>query len=180
VPKFKVGDRIRVTDPENDLGARLCDYTVLSIDTRDGTLDCGEASDGLPDQFVNPSEAILVPKPPVPTKSEAQARKDKPLYRGLLQYFPDSLMAVAELSRIANEQHNPGQPMHWAFGKSPDHLDCLLRHMADAGTLDSDGVLHDVKVAWRALAHLQTLLEKADPELHARRQAQRDRASKGE
>ena len=93
--------------------------------------------------------------------TDAKARKDVPLYRGLLLYFPDACAAVAELSRIGNDQHNPGQPMHWAREKSTDHGDCILRHQIDAGKVDSDGVRHATKVAWRALAQLQLELEAA-------------------
>lgn len=92
---------------------------------------------------------------------DPKARKDIPLYRGLLKYFPDALCAVAELSRIGSEQHFPGQPMHWGKSKSADHGDCLLRHQIDAGTVDTDKVRHSTKVAWRALAQLQIELEKA-------------------
>lgn len=100
---------------------------------------------------------------------EAQRRKNQPVARGVLDYFPDALLAVAELSRIGNEQHNPGQPMHWAREKSTDHADCIIRHLIDRGTNDTDGVGHTVKVAWRALALLQTELEAADPALAAKR-----------
>lgn len=78
---------------------------------------------------------------------------------GLLYYFPAALAAVAEVSRIGNEQHNPGQPMHWARGKSTDHANKIIRHQLDAGTFDSDGTRHSAKVAWRALAQLQEELE---------------------
>jgi len=91
--------------------------------------------------------------------SAAQDRKALPLYSGLVKYFPRALVAVAELSRIGNDQHNPGQPLHWDKSKSTDHLDCLMRHILEIGSLDSDKVLHDVKVAWRGLAHLETVLE---------------------
>lgn len=94
-----------------------------------------------------------------PSKSEAQIRKDRPVFSGVLRYFPDALLEVAELSRIGNEQHNPGQPLHWARSKSTDHNDALLRHLIDTGTRDSDGVRHAAKVAWRALAQLQTEIE---------------------
>ena len=94
-----------------------------------------------------------------PLPEAAQDRKNIPLAAGCFDYFPAALAAVAELSRVANEQHNPGQPMHWARGKSADHIDCLLRHLVDRGSRDTDGVLHDTKVAWRALANLQVLLE---------------------
>lgn len=91
--------------------------------------------------------------------TDAKVRKDAPMARGLLDYFPLACAAVAELSRIGNEQHNPGQPMHWAREKSTDHADCIMRHLVDRGTVDTDGVLHDVKVAWRALAMAQLALE---------------------
>lgn len=87
------------------------------------------------------------------------ARKACPMARGLLDYFPAALMEVARLSAIANEQHNPGEEIHWARRKSSDHADCILRHMIDRGTLDDDGVSHTVKIAWRALAMLQEELE---------------------
>lgn len=117
---------------------------------------------------------------PTAEKSEHQKRKDQPVTRGVLDYFPDALLAVAGVSRAGNDQHNPGQPLHWHYGKSMDHADCLVRHLTDRGTMDTDGTSHTVKVAWRALALLQTELETADPELHERRQAQRDAAAKGE
>lgn len=98
-------------------------------------------------------------KPKLPT--DAKTRKDAPIARGVLDYFPNALAAVAELSRIGNEQHNPGQPMHWARDKSTDHADCILRHLIDRGTVDTDGVRHATKVAWRALALLQTEIEDA-------------------
>jgi hypothetical protein len=84
--------------------------------------------------------------------TDAKARKNVPLARGLLDYFPDACAAVAELSRIGNEQHNPGEPMHWAREKSTDHADCIIRHTIDRGTRDADGVRHTTKAAWRALA----------------------------
>lgn len=99
--------------------------------------------------------------------TEATARKAIPLDRGLFKYFPDALCAVADLSRIGNEQHNPGQPLHWAKEKSTDHGDCLLRHQMEVGTFDTDKVRHATKVAWRALAQLQIELD-ASKELEAR------------
>jgi hypothetical protein len=93
----------------------------------------------------------------VPT--DAKTRKGIPLCTGVLDYFPDALLAVAELSRIGNEQHSPGQPLHWAKEKSTDEPDALLRHLIDRGKLDTDGVRHSAKVAWRALALLQREIE---------------------
>lgn len=92
-------------------------------------------------------------------------RKAIPMARGLLDYFPDALMAVAHLSMRANEQHNPGEPMHWAREKSTDHADCIVRHLIDRGRADVDHIGHTVKVAWRALALLQEELEKTHEEI---------------
>jgi len=89
------------------------------------------------------------------------ARKDIPLARGMLDYFPAALAEVAKLSRVGNEKHNPGEDLHWARGKSTDHADCIMRHLTERGTIDSDGLSHSVKVAWRALALLQEELEAA-------------------
>ena len=91
--------------------------------------------------------------------TDAKERKKIPLATGLLDYFPDALAAVANLSYVGNEQHNPGQPLHWARHKSTDQADTLMRHLLERGTLDSDGVRHSTKVAWRALAILQLELE---------------------
>ena len=88
-------------------------------------------------------------------------RKNFPLDSGCLRYFPDALMAVAHVSYVGNEQHNPGTPLHWDRSKSTDEPDALLRHLKDAGTLDSDGLRHSAKVAWRALALLQKEIEAA-------------------
>ena len=92
-------------------------------------------------------------------------RKRVPLATGLLDYFPLALQAVANCSLVGNEQHNPGQPLHWAREKSTDHADCIMRHLVDRGTPDTDGVAHSTKVAWRALALLQTELERQAPGL---------------
>lgn len=91
--------------------------------------------------------------------TDSQERKEIPLASGCFDYFPDALAAVAELSFVGNEKHNPGQPLHWARGKSTDEADCLLRHLLERGTVDTDGIRHSVKVAWRALALLQKELE---------------------
>ena len=84
-------------------------------------------------------------------ETDSDKRKAIPLYSGLLRYFPDALAEVARLSQIGNDKHNLGEPLHWARGKSTDELDSLLRHLAEAGTIDTDGLYHDVKIAWRAL-----------------------------
>lgn len=91
--------------------------------------------------------------------ADAAERKAAPVYSGVVRYFPDALVEVARLSKIGNDQHNPGQPLHWAKEKSTDEHDALMRHLIQAGTRDTDGVRHSAKVAWRALAALQRELD---------------------
>tara|TARA_A100001015_G_C14636426_1_gene573722 strand:- start:157 stop:450 length:294 start_codon:yes stop_codon:yes gene_type:complete len=93
-------------------------------------------------------------------KDKHKLRKEMPVYSGVIKYFPDAIKYVSRVSFIGNEQHNPGTPLHWDRSKSQDELDALARHLVDCGTLDDDGLYHDAKVAWRALANLQKLLEK--------------------
>lgn len=91
--------------------------------------------------------------------TDAKARKHIPLFSGLIRYFPDALIAVAECSQAGNDQHNPGQPLHWDRSKSGDELDALTRHLFEAGTIDTDSIRHSAKIAWRALANLQKEIE---------------------
>jgi len=90
---------------------------------------------------------------------DASTRKGTPITTGVLDYFPRAIAAVAQCSKVGNDQHNPGQPLHWAKEKSADHADCIARHLIDRHTVDTDGVRHATKLAWRALALLETALE---------------------
>lgn len=81
-------------------------------------------------------------------------RKNMPLARGVLDYFPDALCEVAAVSLAGNKQHNLG-PLHWDKSKSTDEADALMRHLIERGKRDTDGMRHSAKAAWRALAMLQ-------------------------
>lgn len=93
--------------------------------------------------------------------ADPAARKSFPLASGLLDYFPDALLAVAHVSQAATDQHHPGELTHWDRNKSVDEANTLMRHFLDRGTLDTDGLRHSAKVAWRALALLQKEIEAA-------------------
>lgn len=93
--------------------------------------------------------------------SDPTERKGIPITSGVLDYFPAALAEVAKVSKAGNDQHNPGQPLHWARGKSADQADTLVRHLLERGTVDTDGMRHSAKLAWRALALLQIELEEA-------------------
>jgi hypothetical protein len=90
---------------------------------------------------------------------DAAARKRIPIGSGFLDYFPDAIAAVAEVSFIGNEQHNPGQPLHWDRSKSTDEFDCMMRHALQRGTRDKQGVRETARMVWRALAYLQKEIE---------------------
>jgi len=94
--------------------------------------------------------------------TDSQERKKIPIYTGLIKYFPDAVAEVARVSLIGNQQHHPDKPLHWDRNKSTDELDALARHLVEAGKIDSDGVRHSAKVAWRALANLQKELENSN------------------
>ncbi len=102
---------------------------------------------------------------------DSKERKEYPLHSGCLRYFPAALAGVAKTSKIGNDKHNPGEPMHHARGKSMDHSDCVLRHLVDLEDLlaqlergaevPADTVLAEVNsLAWRALALSQELHER--------------------
>jgi len=99
-------------------------------------------------------------------------RKNYPLYRGCLRYFPAALAGVANISKLGNDKHNPGEDMHHARGKSPDQGDCIMRHLMDTEDLlaaltrgDSSVTPQDIlievsQLAWRALAFSQEIHER--------------------
>jgi len=99
-------------------------------------------------------EKVTTPRQTMP--KDSAERKAVPLCTGVIDYFPAALAAVARLSKHGNDKHNPGEPLHWARGKSMDHADCIARHLMDRGIIDPDsGLSHTVEIAWRALALLQ-------------------------
>jgi hypothetical protein len=91
-------------------------------------------------------------------EGDSAYRKAFPLADGLLDYFPDAMAAVSEVSFKGNNKHNPGEPMHHARGKSTDHANCIMRHLTERGGFDGD-IRHSAALAWRALALLQEELE---------------------
>lgn len=125
------------------------------------------------DQLNVPNQLPNGPAGPIPVPQIAAAssrrllsmmnsakRKEYPIVSGVLDYFPDAVAMVAHVSYLGNEKHNPGQPLHWARGKSSDHLDCIGRHLTERREIETDNIIHMANAAWRALAELQEALEK--------------------
>jgi hypothetical protein len=104
--------------------------------------------------------------------TDSKERKEFPLYRGLLCYFPAALAGIAKVSKAGNDKHNPGEELHHARGKSMDHGDCVVRHLLDLSDLQAamyrgdtsikqENILNEAnQLAWRALALSQELHEK--------------------
>lgn len=90
------------------------------------------------------------------------SRKDHPVATGVIDYFPDALLAVASVSMEGARKHGTfndvGRPT-WDRSKSTDDADALMRHFLHRGQFDIDGHRHSAKVAWRALAVLQRELD---------------------
>lgn len=102
--------------------------------------------------------------------TDSQERKEYPLYRGCVAYFPAALSGVARISKLGNDKHNLGEEMHHARAKSQDHADCIVRHLMDTSDLlarlkrgepvDTQQILLEAsQLAWRALAFSQELHE---------------------
>jgi hypothetical protein len=107
------------------------------------------------DSYPNPKPVHWVGLP-----IDAANRKKKPVYSGVIKYFPDALIGVAEVSYDGNEQHNPGQPLHWDRSKSKDQRDALVRHLIESDPDTGEGLYAAKQVAWRALADLQLKIER--------------------
>lgn len=108
------------------------------------------------------NEATLKLEPGLPADNDG--RKALPLWNFMFGYFPDAWLEVVKVAVVGNNQHNPGQPLHWAREKSTDQLNTAFRHLFDYGKgvkMDVDGVHHLAKAIWRLSAQLQLELEAA-------------------
>lgn len=88
-----------------------------------------------------------------------------PIWRGLLDYFPRSCSAIADVSLVGANKYT------WKGWESvPDgyarYSDALVRHItaeAIEGEVDSDtGKLHAAQAAWNAMARLELLLREKE------------------
>lgn len=99
-------------------------------------------------------------KPALRAKTSAE-RKGEPIHSGAIMYFPDALAALARLSVAGNNKHNPGEPLHWARGKSMDQMDAMCRHTICPDAIDPEtGETELVAAFWRIGAQLQLQQER--------------------
>lgn len=143
------------------MSAHVCGCDPEASHTCEGYPKCVCGRMDRPHMPVSPSPTVVIDNIGLPT-GDAE-RKALPIFSGVIEYFPDALLEVARVSRIGNDQHNPGQPLHWAKEKSTNQKDTALRHMMDHYCFDTprdtDGAYHLAKAAWRSLAALQRLIE---------------------
>lgn len=110
--------------------------------------------------------------------TDSAARKEVPVFSGVLKYAPAAIAGVARISKAGNDKHNPGEPLHHARGKSMDHSDCIVRHAIDVADIEAaimrdphlegepesamiDMLLNEAsQLSWRALMWSQELHEK--------------------
>jgi hypothetical protein len=164
--KFNVGDLVRrVAGSHNDMN--IGDVGLVEAVTAYGIVVTGypgyielrHSGSHDPDNF-ELADAVAPPAGlSMHLSTDPAVRKGSPITTGVLDYFPRAIAAVAQCSKAGNDQHHPGQPLYWEKDKSADHADCIARHLIDRHTTDTDGILHAAKLAWRALALLETMLE---------------------
>ncbi len=91
--------------------------------------------------------------------TDSATRKLIPVWSGCVRYIPAALAAMAAWSKVANEKHNPGEPLHHARGKSMDHQDCQMRHRLDSDDPNADKLEELTCNFWRAGIELQEYAE---------------------
>lgn len=113
-----------------------------------------------------PAEPVYFPKSRIDEKltlpTDSVTRKGMPVASGAMHYFPRALAYLSMISKLGNDKHNPGEPLHWSKEKSYDHLDCIARHLIDAGKRGDGGMRESGYLFWRAAANLECELEAAE------------------
>lgn len=167
---LKPGDRVRINDARNRAFLKGCEGTVIESQPHQFDDETTVQVDGYDSFYYLPTAALELLATPPPRSDalvqtmpvDSAARKDVPITTGVFDYFPAALAYVARVSKAGNDKHNPGEPLHWARGKSTDQADAIGRHLIDRGGIDPDtGLRHSGELAWRALALLQLELEEA-------------------
>ena len=120
-----------------DRGHDACDQRVPRFDGNNGLTQYGnfgpaaEMAAAARDRGMQPAPPPDAPEITSPLPDDSAARKDIPLWTGVVQYCPAALAAAARISVKGNRKHNADGPLHHARGKSGDHSDCMARHHVD-------------------------------------------------
>jgi len=93
---------------------------------------------------------------------------DWPIWDYMFGYFPKAWLEEVRVAVTGNKQHNPGEKLHWARGKSMDQLNTAFRHLFDYAKAKSEGAIvpRDARgmavlaqSIWRLKAQLELDLE---------------------
>lgn len=122
--------------------------------------------------FPPPDTAVIIgraePKEYPVFPEDSGERLGYPMFEGLLNYFPHACAEVARHSQLGNDQHNPGQPLHWAKEKSIGKGNQVVRHLMDGwysvrqGARDT-AIRHFAGMCWRALEMLERYITHMPP-----------------
>lgn len=134
----------------------FCDHGVFLDEI------CDQCVDEFVANFHLAKDGAAVDEMPVVGRKDDSGKA--PVVRGVIQYFPNALNAVAEVSAFGAKKYDWG---NWRFVAEglERYTDALGRHIASEGREDCDqesGLLHAAHAAWNALARLEFLLTKKD------------------
>lgn len=116
--------------------------------------------------------------------TDYKERKEWECWTYLMEYMPDAFLEEVRVAIAGNQQHNPGQHLHWARGKSTDQMNTAFRHMWEhtmaarwgrGSMVDVDKCYHLAKAIWRLRAELQLTLERVRRENAALKGAETQR-----
>ncbi len=139
--------------PEYQADFRIVSEPCAPGCPRDGA--CPEHGKDRPGQTV--SDYVFYTE--VPATPPSPPAEKPPLVTGCFDYFPNALAAIAAHAEYGNAKHNPGEPLHWAFGKSTHHAESIARHLFARGTIDPEtGKSHTIALCMRSLMLLETEL----------------------
>src|ERR1700722_11536324 len=62
----------------------------------------------------NPPPPAMVKSASMTLPTDSNERKTYPVLSGCVKYFPAALAGVAKISKLGNDKHNPGEPLHHA------------------------------------------------------------------
>lgn len=144
------------------VASHFCEHGVLTSEI------CTECVDDFVANFHLIKEGECIPVPvEAETPSEVGKKDDTgkaPLVRGVIQYFPNALNAVAEVSAFGAKKYAWGNWRFVADGLGR-YTDALGRHIASEAIEERDqesGLRHAAHAAWNALARLEFLLTQKD------------------
>jgi hypothetical protein len=85
--------------------------------------------------------------------------KDQQVIELLRSMCPNALRAIAAHCEYGSKKHSPGEPVHWAYYESMEHIEKAIGHAKQADV--ETGKDHTINAAWRMIFALETRLIQA-------------------